>query len=71
MDDARRAHILELIWWGQAPPVCVGYLIASYAGVTWVEPLILAYLAFASIAAMAVSYGAQKKAAEARMAAEE
>lgn len=55
---------MELVWWVQAPVVCIGYVVVSKEPLT--ERLILAYLAFVSIAAMAVGYGAKGEAAKAK-----
>lgn len=66
--QARRATILEWFWWANLPIVCGGYAIVSKEPL--VERVILIYLAAVSIIALAATYGAQAKAAEAKAAAE-
>lgn len=66
-DEANRARIWSVIWWVQAPIVCGGFLLLSSQPMA--DRLIEAYIAFASIAAMGVTYSAKSRAALAEDAA--
>lgn len=63
--DARRARIMSAVWWTQAPIVLALFLL-DVAPSTWRD----GYIAFASIAAMGVTYSGKAKAADAERAAE-
>jgi hypothetical protein len=52
------------LWWAQTAPFCLGYLF--FAPSPLLERVMLAYLAFVSIAAMAETENAKAAAAEAR-----
>lgn len=62
--DARRARVMSVLWWVQAPIVLVLF-VADLAPPRWRD----AYIAFASIAAMGVTYSGKAKAADAEAAA--
>lgn len=63
-EQADRARRWSIFWWAQAPIVCGAFLVLSSEPMP--ERLMLAYLAFVSIAAMAVTYSGKAKAADAQ-----
>lgn len=67
--EAQRAHRLELMWWALIPLVCVTYMVIASAPVA--ERAMDSIICGVSFAAMAVTYGAQRKAAEAKAASYE
>lgn len=58
---------MSVAWWVQAPVICGLYLVVSTEPLA--QRLLLAYLTFVSIAAMAVTYSGKAKAADAQSAA--
>jgi hypothetical protein len=61
-------QLLSRIWWIQAPIALPAYLYVSKE--EWPERVMLAYLAFVSIAAMGATYAGKKEANDAKKAAQ-
>lgn len=63
--EARHAERIERFWWANLVWVAAYWFVSKEP---WPERLMLCYLAAVSIIALAATYGAQKKAAEAKAA---
>ena len=64
--EAHRAHVIEWVWWANLPAVEGAYWFVSKEPLA--EKLMLMYLAAVSIIALAATYGAKAKGAEAKAA---